>query len=119
MGTGGVEPNISMEDPHAENGWQNKRKPQSNPSMPRCLGKTFSRDGLSTGDAAYTARVAHSLKGAIGYFGVQRASALAAQLETLGRQAALEDAAFILQQLEQEWARISAFVDESGWAERL
>src|SRR5262252_9065652 len=47
METGGVEPNISMEDPHVENGWQNKRKPQSNPSTPRCLGKTFSRDGLS------------------------------------------------------------------------
>src|SRR5215470_17637326 len=46
MGTGGVEPNISMEDPHVENGWQNKRKPQSNPSTPRCLGKIFSRDGL-------------------------------------------------------------------------
>jgi len=27
MGTGGVEPNISMEDPHAETGWQHKRKP--------------------------------------------------------------------------------------------
>ena len=46
METGGVEPNISMGYPHAEDGWQNKRKPQSNPSMPRCLGKIFSRDGL-------------------------------------------------------------------------
>jgi CheY-like chemotaxis protein/HPt (histidine-containing phosphotransfer) domain-containing protein len=77
------------------------------------------RDAISTGNAAYTARVAHSLKGAIGYFGAQRAAALAAQLETLGRQAALEDAASILQQLEQEWGRISAFVAESGWVERV
>src|SRR5262249_26471559 len=46
METGGVEPSISMEYPHAENGWQHKRKPQSNPSTPRCLGKIFSRDGL-------------------------------------------------------------------------
>jgi HPt (histidine-containing phosphotransfer) domain-containing protein len=76
-------------------------------------------DAISTGDAAYTARVAHSLKGAIGYFGAQRASALAAQLETLGRQAAMEDAASILQQLEQECGRMSAFVAESGWVERV
>jgi hypothetical protein len=36
-----------MEYPHAEDGWQNKRKPQSNASTPRCLGNIFSRYGLS------------------------------------------------------------------------
>src|SRR5215471_15183868 len=46
METGGVEPNISMEYPHAEDGWQNKPKPQSNASTPRCLGNIFSRYGL-------------------------------------------------------------------------
>jgi hypothetical protein len=51
METGGVEPNISMEYPHAEDGWQNKRKPQSNASTPRCLGNIFSRYGLSGAQA--------------------------------------------------------------------
>jgi len=69
------------------------------------------------GDAERTARVAHSVKGAVGYFGTQRASGLAAQLETLGRQAELEGALSLVQELAQEPARISAFVAESGWAE--
>src|SRR5215813_12481972 len=46
METGGVEPNLSMEYPHAADGWPNKRKPHSNPSTPRCLGKIFFRYGL-------------------------------------------------------------------------
>src|SRR5262249_18359239 len=46
METGGVEPNLSMQYPHAEDGWPNKRKPHSNPSTPHCLGKIFSRYGL-------------------------------------------------------------------------
>ena len=71
------------------------------------------------GDAERTARVAHSVKGAVGYFGTQRASALAAQLETLGRRAELEGALSLVQALEQELARISAYVAESGWAERV
>jgi HPt (histidine-containing phosphotransfer) domain-containing protein len=76
------------------------------------------QDAIGMGDAERTARVAHSVKGAVGYFGTQRASALAAQLETLGRQAELEGALSLVQELEQELARISAFVAESGWAER-
>jgi HPt (histidine-containing phosphotransfer) domain-containing protein len=67
-----------------------------------------------------TARVAHSVKGVVGYFGTQRASALvAAQLEALGHQADWEGALSMVQELEQELARISAFIAESGWAERL
>ena len=65
------------------------------------------------------ARVAHSLKGAVGYFGTQRASALALQLETLGRQAELKGALALMQELARELARVSAFVAESGWAERV
>jgi HPt (histidine-containing phosphotransfer) domain-containing protein len=71
------------------------------------------------GDAARTARVAHSVKGVVGYFGTQRASALAAQLEALGHQAELAGALSLVQELEQELARISAFVAESGWAKRI
>jgi two-component system, sensor histidine kinase and response regulator len=77
------------------------------------------QDAIGTGDAEHTARVAHSLKGAVGYFGTQRASALAAQLETLGRQEELEGALSLAQELELELARLSAFVAESGWAERV
>jgi CheY-like chemotaxis protein/HPt (histidine-containing phosphotransfer) domain-containing protein len=74
---------------------------------------------IGMGDAERTAQVAHSVKGVIGYFGTQRASTLAAQLETLGRQAALEGALCLVQELAQELAQISAFVAESGWAERV
>jgi len=77
------------------------------------------QDAIGMRDAERTARVAHSVKGAVGYFGTQRASALAAQLETLGRQAELEGALSLVQELEQELARISAYVAESGWAERV
>jgi len=77
------------------------------------------QDAIGMGDAARTARVAHSLKGAVGYFGTQRTFALAAQLETLGRQAELEGALSLVQELEQELAQISAFVAVSGWAERV
>jgi signal transduction histidine kinase/CheY-like chemotaxis protein/HPt (histidine-containing phosphotransfer) domain-containing protein len=76
-------------------------------------------DALGTGDATRTAQIAHSLKGAVGYFGTQRASALAAHLEALGRRAELEGAAAVVQELEQELARISAFVAETGWVERV
>jgi len=77
------------------------------------------QDAIGMGDAARTARVAHSLKGAVGYFGTQRTFALAAQLETLGRQAELEGALSLVQELEQELAQISTFVAVSGWAERV
>jgi len=75
------------------------------------------RDAIGTGDAERTARVAHSLKGALSYFGVPTAYALALQLETMGHRAELEGAACALQQLEQELERISAFVAEPCWAE--
>jgi two-component system, sensor histidine kinase and response regulator len=77
------------------------------------------QDAIGMGNAERTARVAHSVKGGVGYFGTQRASALAAQLEALGHQADWEGALSLVQELEQELARISAFIAESGWAERL
>jgi two-component system sensor histidine kinase/response regulator len=77
------------------------------------------QETISKGDAERTARVAHSVKGAVGCFGTQRASALTAQLDTLGRQAKLEGALALVQDLEQELARIRAFIAESGWAERV
>jgi len=77
------------------------------------------QDAIGMGDAARTARVAHSVKGVVGYFSTQRASALAAQLEALRHQAELAGALSLVQELEQELAQISAFVAESGWAKRI
>jgi len=77
------------------------------------------RDAIGTGDAERTGRVAHSLKGALSYFGVQTAYALASQLETMGRRAELDGASCALQQLEQELEQISAFVAEADWAARV
>jgi CheY-like chemotaxis protein len=77
------------------------------------------QDAISTGNIERTAQVAHSVKGAVSYFGAQRAFDLAAQLEALGRQAKLATALSVVQELERELARLSAFVAESGWAERV
>jgi CheY-like chemotaxis protein/HPt (histidine-containing phosphotransfer) domain-containing protein len=77
------------------------------------------QDAMGMHDAARMARVAHSVKGAVGYFGTPRAAALAAQLETLGRQAEWEGALSLVQALEQELARIRAFVAAAGWTERV
>jgi hypothetical protein len=59
------------------------------------------------------------VKGAVSYFGTQRAFDLAAQLEALGRQAELALVLSVVQELEQELARLSAFVAVSGWTERV
>jgi two-component system sensor histidine kinase/response regulator len=75
------------------------------------------RDAIGAGDAERMAQVAHSLKGAVGYFGAQTIHALAYRLETMGRQAELEGASAILPQLERELERLSAFVAETNWAE--
>jgi CheY-like chemotaxis protein len=77
------------------------------------------REAIDTRDAECMAQVAHSLKGAVGYFGAQTVYALAYQLETIGRRAELDGASPLLQQLEQELERLSTFVTESSWAERI
>ena len=77
------------------------------------------RDAIGAGDAERMAQVAHSLKGAVGYFGSQTVHALAYRLETMGRQVELEGAPSVLQQLERELERLSAFVAEINWTERL
>jgi len=75
------------------------------------------QDAIGAGDAERMAQVAHSLKGAVGYFGTQTVNALAYRLETMGHQAELEGASSVLQQLEQELERLRAFVAETNWAE--
>ena len=63
--------------------------------------------------------VAHSLKGSVVSFGAKTASTLAHQLETMGRQAELEDAPLVLQQLAHELERIAIFVTETAWDEQI
>jgi CheY-like chemotaxis protein len=75
------------------------------------------QDAIGTGNAERMAQVAHSLKGAVGYFGAQTVHTLAHRLETMGHQAELEGASSVLQQLEQELERLSAFAAETNWAE--
>jgi two-component system sensor histidine kinase/response regulator len=66
------------------------------------------QDTIDAADAKRMAQVAHSLKGAVGYFGAQTVHTLAYRLETMGRQAELEGASAVLQQLERELERLSA-----------
>ncbi len=75
------------------------------------------QDAIGTGNAERMAQVAHSLKGAVGYFGAQTVHTLAHRLETMGHQAELEGASAVLQQLERELERLSAFAAETNWAE--
>jgi two-component system, sensor histidine kinase and response regulator len=74
---------------------------------------------IRTGDTQRMAHVAHSLKGSVVTFGAKTASTLAHRLETMGRQAELEDAPLVLQQLERELARIAIFVTETAWDEQV
>jgi len=73
------------------------------------------RDAIGVGDAERVAQVAHSLKGAVGYFGAQTVYTLAYRLETMGHQTELEGASSVLQHLERELKRLSAFVAETNW----
>jgi two-component system, sensor histidine kinase and response regulator len=77
------------------------------------------RNAIDAGDAERMAQVAHSLKGAVGYFGAQTVHALVYRLETMGHQAEFEEAASLLQQLERELKQLSAFVAEINWTEQL
>jgi two-component system sensor histidine kinase/response regulator len=74
---------------------------------------------IHTGDTQRMAHVAHSLKGTVMSFGAKTASTLAYRLETMGRQAELEGAPLVLQQLERELERIAIFVTETGWDEQV
>jgi CheY-like chemotaxis protein len=59
-------------------------------------------DALERDDAQGLARAAHTLRGSLGYFGVQRPVELTGQLEEMGRDADLEGASDTLEELETE-----------------
>jgi len=77
------------------------------------------REAISNGNAYQTQQAAHSLKGAVANFGAKAAYTLAYTLETMGREARLDHASTVLQQLEREMARVSTFFAEPGWEERV
>jgi PAS domain S-box-containing protein len=65
------------------------------------------KQGLMKSDAALLRRAAHTIKGAVRYFGANEAFDLALRLETLGHNGELSQAAAVAKELEQELARIT------------
>jgi two-component system, sensor histidine kinase and response regulator len=72
------------------------------------------RVAIKAGDAQQTERTAHSLKGAVGIFGLSTAYHLAYELETLGRARHLDGAQAIMEELERALERIATVLAESG-----
>lgn len=67
---------------------------------------TALRSDIERQDAAALASTAHSLKGSSGSYGARRLSALARQLELIGRQGHVDGAAGLLQQAEDELIQV-------------
>jgi len=76
------------------------------------------REAVRSGDAGRTERGGHRLKGALSALGARVAQDLAAEVETLGREARLGPASAVLEHLERELERIAAFVAQPGWTQR-
>jgi HPt (histidine-containing phosphotransfer) domain-containing protein len=72
------------------------------------------REAITAGDANRIERTAHNLKGEIGLFGVI-AYNLAAALETMDREAQLDNAPHVLQKLGRELEQVASFLSQSGW----
>ena len=71
------------------------------------------REALNVGDADSIAKTAHALKGSAGNLGASRMTRVAAQLETLGRSGNLESAEDLLEQLRDEFEKVSAELSAS------
>ena len=70
------------------------------------------RGAVVHGDAAQLAHSAHSLTGAVAVFHATTAYSLAAELETMGQAARLENVSTVLEKLDDELTRIIAFFAE-------
>jgi HPt (histidine-containing phosphotransfer) domain-containing protein len=64
------------------------------------------RSSISTADSSTLERAAHTMKGRLAFFGIQKARELAMELETLGRTQALTHAAQSLAKIEAEMESI-------------
>lgn len=60
-------------------------------------------------------QAAHSFKGAVAALGAKTGYAVALELETMGREARLEGAPSVVEQLERELERATRFLASSGW----
>ena len=77
------------------------------------------REAIGARDADATERVAHTLKSSLDIVGAAAASALARELEGLGRAGRLEEATVVAERLEREVDRVVAFLGDEGWKESL
>jgi HPt (histidine-containing phosphotransfer) domain-containing protein/anti-sigma regulatory factor (Ser/Thr protein kinase) len=77
------------------------------------------RKAIDRGDACQLERTAHSLKGALGTIAASNARTLAYELEIMGHTARLDKAVIILQQLTAELERLTAFLADPGWVDRI
>ena len=72
------------------------------------------RVAAARGDAVGLHRAAHTIKGAVGYFGAAEASAAALRLEELGRAGDLAAATAAVAELEQALDRLTAALRGAG-----
>jgi HPt (histidine-containing phosphotransfer) domain-containing protein len=77
------------------------------------------RKAIDRGDVCQLERTAHSLKGALGTIAASNARTLANELELMGHTARLDKAAIILQQLTAELERLTAFLSDPSWVDRM
>ncbi len=71
------------------------------------------QQAVAQGDPEAVSRAAHSLKGESGYLGAANVSQMARQLETMGRDRELAQAAAVFEQLEKEMASLSSAVRQA------
>ena len=70
------------------------------------------QQAIAKRDSAALQRLAHTLKGTIQIFGVERPAATALRMETLGREENLADAEGLWQELVEEIDQLKAMLDD-------
>jgi GAF domain-containing protein/HPt (histidine-containing phosphotransfer) domain-containing protein len=83
------------------------------------LQMTELREAIDRGDAYQLERAAHSLKGALGTIAAINARTLAYELESMGHTTCLDKAPTILQQLTAELERLTTFLADPKWVDRI
>jgi HPt (histidine-containing phosphotransfer) domain-containing protein len=69
------------------------------------------KEGIAKGDAKAVHIAAHSLKSSSSYLGATRLSALAKELENMGRQGRLDGGSEITAEIEEEYGKVKACLD--------
>ncbi|HEY7652758.1 MAG TPA: Hpt domain-containing protein [Methylomirabilota bacterium] len=75
------------------------------------------RAAVSSGDSAAVFRVAHGVRGAVGYFKATSIRQVAADLEVMGRDGNLEMASAALDELQAKLLELSAFLSSRPWSQ--